>query len=64
MEDVAIQHFRAVGGDGPDQVVHAFDPLKVHGQAFEAIRDFTGGRRAIDTADLLEVGELGHFHSV
>src|SRR5690606_27467682 len=54
----------AVRAFGPDQVVHAFDALQVHGQAFEAVGDFAGGGRAVQAADLLEVRELGDFHAV
>ncbi len=42
-------------------VVHA---LQVHGQALQAVGDLAGGGLAVDAADLLEVGELGHFHAV
>ncbi|MNI32956.1 hypothetical protein D3C73_868820 [compost metagenome] len=38
--------------------------LQVHGQALQAVGDFTRGRRAIQAADLLEVGELRDFHAV
>ena len=48
----------------PGQVEDVFDALQVHGQAFDAVGDFAGDRLAVDAADLLEVGELRHFHAV
>ena len=63
VEHIAIGH-GAERTVGPDQVVDRVDTLQVHGQALEAIGDFTGDRVALDAADLLEVGELGDFHAV
>src|SRR5690606_12795696 len=64
VEHVAVQHTVAVRAFGPDQVVHAFHALQVHGQAFQAVGDFAGSGRAVEPAHLLEVGELGDFHAV
>ncbi len=63
MEHVAVGGFtqRAVA---PDQVVNAVYALNVHGQTFQTVGDFTGDRLTFQTAHLLEVGELRHFHTV
>ena len=47
-----------------NQVEHVVAILKVHGQAFETIRDFARDRLAFQATNLLEVGELRHFHAV
>ncbi|ALD91358.1 hypothetical protein CR3_2148 [Cupriavidus gilardii CR3] len=49
---------------GPDQVVDVLDALQIHREALDAVGDLAGDRLAIDAADLLEVGELGHLHAV
>src|SRR5690606_5101875 len=64
VEHVAVVHGGAVRSAGPDQVVDRFHALQVHGQAFQAVGDFAHGRVAVQTADLLEIGELGDFHAV
>ena len=46
------------------QVIDVFDALQVHREAFQTVGNFAGDRLAIDAADLLEVGELRHFHAV
>ena len=33
-------------------------------ETLDTVGDFTKYRGAVDTADLLEVGELGYFHAV
>src|SRR5690606_22558031 len=38
--------------------------LNVHGQTLETIGDLAGHRLALQAANLLEVGELSHFHAV
>ena len=38
--------------------------LQIHGETLDTVGDFTKYRGAVDTADLLEVGELGYFHTV
>ena len=48
----------------PDQVIDVVHALQIHGQALKAVGDLTGGRFAVNAADLLEVGELRHFHTV
>ena len=49
---------------GPLQLVDVVDALQVHRQALESVGDLAGDRLAVDAADLLEVGELGHLHAV
>ena len=46
------------------EVVDALDALHIHRQPLKAIGQFAGHRRAFETRDLLEVGELRHFHAV
>ena len=48
----------------PHDVENAFDALQVHGEALESVGDFAGDRLAVETAHLLEVGELRDFHAV
>ncbi len=62
-EDVAVGDL-AEGAVGPHQVVHRVHVLQVHGEPFQAVGDLAGDRVAVDAADLLEVGELGHLHAV
>ena len=38
--------------------------MQVHRQALNAVGDFAEYGRAVDAADLLEIGELGYFHAV
>src|SRR5882762_7471565 len=46
------------------EIVDVLDALHIHGQALETIGDLGGHRRAVETADLLEIGELTHLHTV
>src|SRR3546814_410564 len=46
------------------EVVDAVDTLDVHGEAFEAVGELARHGLAVVAADLLEIGELGHFHAV
>ncbi len=48
----------------PDEVEHAFDALQVHRQPLEAVGDLSHDRAAVESAHLLEVGELRHLHAV
>ena len=61
---LAQDEHRPVRALGPHQIEYALDVLQVHGDAFQAIGDFTGDRAAFQAADLLEIGELGDFHAV
>ena len=68
MEDVAVGE-NAFGPVGilpgrEDQVEDVVAVLQIHRQAFETVGDFTRDRLAFETAHLLEVGELRHFHAV
>ena len=62
--DVAVGEDDAVLATAPHDVEHAVDALDVHRQTLEAVGDFHGNGAALEAADLLEVGELGHFHAV
>ena len=57
-DGVAVQRFC------PNEVIDVFHALQVHRQAFDAVGNFAEYGRAVDAADLLEVGELGYFHAV
>ena len=46
------------------QVVDVVDLLQKHADSFETIGDLAHDQRQLDTADLLEIGELRHFHTV
>ena len=46
------------------EVIDAVDALHIHGKPLEPVGEFAGDRRAFDARDLLEVGELRHFHAV
>src|SRR4030065_2188675 len=49
---------------GPFQIVHIFDPLKIHGDPFYAISNLNGNGVEFDPAGLLKIGELGDLHSI
>src|SRR5688500_1245958 len=61
---VLVKHVAIGHSGGPQQVVHAFLALQVHGQALQAIGNLAQHRLAGEAADLLEVGELGDLHAV
>ena len=61
--DVAIAHAPA-RRFRPQQVVDRIDALQIHRDAFETIGYLARYRSAVQTTDLLEVGELGDFHTV
>src|SRR6266481_4838940 len=63
-EDVAVGELAPVGIRAPDQVVDVVDALQVHGDALEAVGQLGGNRMALESARLLEVGELRHLHAV
>ena len=64
MVNIAVGHGLAVGRVRPHEVIHVFHALQIHGQALDAVGDFTEHGRAIDAAHLLEIGKLGHFHAI
>src|SRR3546814_6503081 len=43
------------------EVVHPVHALDIHGQPFQPVGDLARHRRAIEPADLLEIGELRHL---
>ena len=63
MEHIAVGHL-AEGAIGVHQVIDRIDALQIHGQAFQTIGNLARHRIALDATDLLEIGELGHFHAV
>ncbi len=46
------------------EVEDIVDTLHIHGEALEPVGEFARDWLAIDAADLLEIGELRHFHAV
>src|SRR4051794_28949154 len=46
------------------EIINAVDALHIHGKPLESVGEFTRDRRAFDARDLLEIGELRHFHAV
>ena len=64
MINVAVSDDVAIKGFCPNEVVHIFHALQIHGETLDTVGDFAKYRGAVDTADLLEVGELGYFHAV
>ena len=65
---VLVEHV-AVGGFpqraiAPDQVIDAVHTLDVHRQTLQTVGDLAGHRLTLEAANLLEVGELRHFHAV
>ncbi len=63
VEHVAVPQWPIFAGR-IDEVEDVLDALQVHRQALQAVGDLAGDRLAVDAADLLEVGELRHFHAV
>ena len=59
MVDLAVGHMLV-----PLDVIDGIFPLQVHGQAFQTIGELRADGRKIDPANLLEIGELRHFHAV
>ena len=48
----------------PYQVIHAVHALDIHGKALKTIGNFASHRETLNTTDLLEIGKLGHFHTI
>src|SRR3990170_522972 len=46
------------------EIEHAVDAMHIHGEALQPIGELARDRVAIEAADLLEIGELGHLHTV
>ena len=67
MEDVAVSENVFAGSVlplGVDKVENIVAVLKIHCQTFKTVCNFSGNRLAFQAADLLEVCELSHFHTV
>src|SRR5476651_1285474 len=63
MEHVAVGGFTQ-WAIAPYQVIYAVYALDVHRQTLKTVGDFAGNGFTFQTAHLLEVGELRHFHAV
>ena len=48
----------------PLDIEYVFYALDIHSQTLQAVRDFNGYRLNVNAAHLLEVGELGDFHTI
>ena len=46
------------------EFVYVIDILHIHGETLQAVCQFAGNGRAFETANLLKIGELAHFHSI
>src|SRR5580704_3929869 len=64
LKHVAVRHALRALAAVEVEVVDALDALHIHRQPLEAVSQFAGHRRAFETRDLLEIGELRHFHAV
>ena len=62
--DLAVRDVATVWAPRPHEVVDAFDTLQIHAQAFQTIRNFSADHGQIETAALLKIGKLRHFHAV
>ena len=58
MINVAISDDVTIKSFCPNEVVHIFHALQIHGKALDTVGDFAEYRGAVDTADLLEVGAV------
>jgi hypothetical protein len=63
-EDVAIGDAFVVIAAIEVEVEDAVDALHIHREPFEPIGEFAGHRRAFESRNLLEIGELGDLHAV
>ena len=63
VEHIPIGHYPR-GRLGPDQVIYRGHVLQVHGDALQAVGDFPGHGKTFQATGLLEIGELGDFHTV
>src|SRR5574340_470646 len=61
---VLVVHIAVGHALRPGQVEHVLHALQIHREALQTIGDLAGDRLAVDAADLLEIGELRHFHAV
>src|SRR5690606_16624686 len=63
MENIAIG-YAAKFAICPDQIIDAIDALYIHRQALKTISNLACHRETLDTAHLLEIRKLRHFHTV
>ena len=63
-EDLAVADLAVALEAVEVQVVDVVDALDIHGQTLQPVGQLAGDGRAFDAADLLEIGELRHFHAV
>ena len=63
-EHLAIGDALGPGAAVEIEVEDIVDALHIHGEALEPVGELARDRRAVEPADLLEIGELRHFHAV
>ena len=63
-ENVSIGHGRAIGQVAPHDVIYGIHALNVHGDTLKTIGDLDGNGIDLDSAHLLEIGELGNLHAI
>ena len=63
-EHVAVGHAFGALAAIKIEIVDAVDALHIHRKPLQPVGEFACDRRAFDARDLLEVGELRHFHAV
>ncbi len=61
---VAIEHAAVAVQTVEIQIVDVVDALAIHRQPFQPVCDLSRDRIAIEASNLLEIGELRHFHAV
>src|SRR5262245_7252223 len=63
-EHIAVGQLALIVAAVEVEIKYAIDALDVHRQTFETVGDLARYRIAVETADLLEVGELRHLHAI
>src|SRR5262245_11131937 len=63
-EHVAVGELALIRAAVEVEIEHAVDALHVHGEPLQSIGDLARHWRAVEAADLLEIGELRHLHTV
>ena len=59
-EHIAVNYTLAI----EIEVIHILDSLHIHGEPLEPVSQLRADGIAIETANLLEVSELAHFHAI